>query len=220
MNARPIVATRLPQRGDLTRATVIRQGNPLKGDLFQLDLGQGRILVKDYRNKPAWARLLGRIQIRREHDAYRWLGEMPGIPRYLGRIDAHALAVEWIDGGLLCESPDRRTEALRYLAELRDVMDRMHRSGLAHLDLRSNKNVMLRTDRSICVVDLASAACMRPGGLAHRLFFRWFATNDLTGALKWKQVLMAGPLTDEEWRMMQRHRRFRKLWLFNPKRPI
>ena len=91
--------SRLPRREELegTRVVWLKQGGPTKADLSIVDLGKGSTVVKDFGNKAAWVRLIGRIQIARECRAYDWLGPMPGLPRLWGRIDAHALALEKID---------------------------------------------------------------------------------------------------------------------------
>jgi hypothetical protein len=213
----PIVPTSIPGRRDLARAEVLREGDPLKADLLRVDLDGCPVLVKDYGRKPWWARLLGRIQVAREYRAYRWLGAMEGIPRLVGRVDAFAVAVEWIDGERLAWAANRISDGPRHVARLREVIDRLHAAGLAHLDLRSNKNVLLRRDGAVIVVDFASAVRFRPGGLAHRAWFEMFRANDLSAYVKWKRTLEAGELTPDERSLLARHRRFRRWWFVNPK---
>ena len=94
----------VPTREQLSQAKleVLKLGEPDKADLLTVDLGRGPMVIKDFGAKRWWVRLIGRFQIARESRAYRRLGSIPGIPRWIGRIDAHALAVEWIDGGQHC----------------------------------------------------------------------------------------------------------------------
>ena len=197
---------------------LLKHGDKTKADLRIVDLGEGRIVVKDFADKAWWVRLIGRFQIARECRAYRWLGPLPGLPRFLGRIDAHALALEWIDGQQLAVAPDRREGGEGRLDRLREIVERLHRTGLTHLDLRGRENVMLDPEGRIYILDLASAIWFRPGGLPHRLFSRWFELTDEAALLKWKRMLSAGPYTEEEEDFLRRYRFWRSLWLLNRKR--
>lgn len=208
---------RVPTRRDLDRAGTLKRGEQNKADLLLLDLGDGPIVVKDFARKAWWVRLLGRLQISREHRAYCRLGRLPGVPRLVGRVDAHALAIEKIEGEQLGKARDRRENGAEKLAALRKIVDRIHGTGLAHLDLRARENVLVLPSGEICVVDFASAIWLRPGSLAHRLFFRLFRRVDHSALLKWKVMLDAGPLSDRERAFADRHRFWRSLWVFNPR---
>jgi serine/threonine protein kinase len=197
----------------------LKRGGPTKADLKVVDLDPHPVVVKDFRHKAPWVRWIGRLQIGREWKAYRRLGPRVGLPRPVGRVDRHALAVEWIDGAELAFLPDRREGGAARLAMLRQIVGAMHASGLVHLDLRSSDNVLLGRDGQVYVIDLASAIRFRPGSLWHRLLFDRFAAADRMALLKWKEILGAGPFTPEEQASLARYRRWRALWIFNPKRP-
>jgi hypothetical protein len=96
----------------------------------------------------------------------------------------------------------------------------MHAAGVAHLDLRGRENVLVGDGGRIVIVDLAGAVRMRPGGLAHRLLFRWLTMLDESAFLKWKLLLTPDRLTPRERRFLARFRRFvRPLWPINRKEP-
>jgi len=173
--------------------------------------------VKDFAGKGLWGRTVGRVQIARESRAYAWLGAMEGVPRFVGRVDAHALALAEVDGRQLAFARDLHPQGRAILERLRALMDRMHARGLAHLDLRGRENVMVRADGELVVVDLAGAVRLRPGGLAHRLFFRWLERADESAFLKWKLLLDPAGLTMEERDFLRRFGRLRSLWIFNRK---
>jgi hypothetical protein len=210
-----------PRRDELQRAPgrLLQAGGPTKADLRVVDLAGRALVVKDFAHKRAWVRALGRLQIARECRAYRHLGPLPGLARFVGRVDAHALAVAWIDGDPLARSERRLREGAVLLERLAEIVARMHAAGLAHLDLRGRENVMIDGAGRLHVLDLASAVWLRPGGLAHRLFFGWLAATDRAALLKWKRLLSAGPYTDAELEFLRRFRFWRSLWIFNPKRP-
>ncbi len=215
-----VTTPRIPARADLERSDVrtLQAGGRTKADLRVVDLGQGPLVVKDFRHKPAWVRWIGRLQIARECKAYRWLGPMPGLPRFAGRVDAHALAIEWIEGEPLGGSPRRREHGAALLSRLQEIVESLHEAGLVHLDLRGRDNVLLTGDGRVYIVDLASAVWFRPGGWANRMFLRWFRKPDRAALLKWKRVLGAGKYTEEETSFLRRYGFWRSLWIFNRKR--
>ena len=207
---------RLPGREDLRRSTLLKRGGKYKADLFQLDLGDGPMVIKDFAHRSWFIRQIGRLQIRREWGAYGWLSRLSGIPRLIGRVDEYALAFERVDGRTIGYSiyPERNGQAL--FDGLVAVVASLHERGLVHWDLRTRKNVIACSDR-IVVLDFASAFWVRPGGLAHRLFFGWMKRVDHSALLKWKQILCAGPYTEDEAAFLRRFRFWRGWWIFSRK---
>ncbi len=196
----------------------MKAGGPRKADLLIVDLGDGPMVVKDFGRKSWWTRLIGRVQIAREHRAYRWLGEAAGVPALIGRVDAHALAFENVEGEQLAFARGRHERAEVFLAGLRRVLDELHRRGVVHHDLRGRENVLVRETGEVVVLDLAGAVSFRPGGLTHRLLFPLLVRTDEAAYLKWKDMLAPGSLTAGEEAFLRRHERWRRLWPFNRKR--
>lgn len=214
------VPTRTPRREEIADATVdvLLKGGPSKADLFVVDVGEGPMVVKDFADKAWWVRLLGRIQISREYHAYRWLDGMTGVPGLVGRVDRLAIAMEKVEGRRLAYAPEIRDRGDEFVVKLRALIDRMHGRGLAHLDLRGRENLLLRPDGELVIVDLAGAQWLRPGGLAHRLFFPILAYPDETAFVKWKEMLTPGKLTQKEQALAKRFDRLRPFWPFNKKK--
>lgn len=208
-----------PRRDELarSRSEVLRAGGRHKADIVKVDLGRGPIIVKDFSRKRWWWRRLGRLQIRRELAAYRHIGAVPGVPRLYGRVDADALALQWIDGGQLKTLPDRVRRGAFYVSQLEETVARIHATGLAHLDLRSNNNIVVRRDGRVYVLDFASAVRLRPGGLLHALLFPFLRALDTSGLLKWKRCLEPGRLTAADQARIERHERLSALWVLNRK---
>lgn len=219
-NNRSDAPLKVPTRAELSSlpSKVFHQGEPDKADLLEVDWAGGKMIVKDFSSKKWWVRLLGRLQIRREHRAYRWLGRMPAVPGLIGRIDRYALALEKVDGERLAWSERRYTEAGSHIGKLRECLDRIHEAGVLHMDLRGRENVLLCPDGELVIVDLAGAVCLRPGSLLHRLFFRWLVVPDETAFMKWKLLLTPDDITPAEKEFMRRTERYRGLWFFNKKR--
>jgi hypothetical protein len=210
---------RLPRRIDLDGAGVetIHAGRSVKARLLRLDLGEGPMVVKDFGDKSWWVRLIGRLQIRMEQRAYRRLEGVEGVPRFFGRVGPYALAIEYVDGRPLGMLPDLTRDGPERFRRLMLIVSEIHVRGVVHWDLRARRNVLIRSDGRIFVVDFAGAMSFRPGGWPHRLLFRRFRSTDDSAILKWKQILEAGPLTEQENAFVQRHRRWRRWWIFNRK---
>lgn len=193
-------------------------GASAKADVLLVDVGEGPIVVKDFAAKPWWSRMLGRLQVARECRAYARLADVPGIARFIGRIDAQALALEHVSGEQLAFSPLRNTNGAQLVAQLRAIVTGMHAAGVYHQDLRGRENVLIRPDGTLVLVDLAGALCFRPGGTLQRMLGPVLALSDESALLKWKALLAPGSFTAEEERFLRRFRFWRSLWVFNRKR--
>jgi serine/threonine protein kinase len=189
-----------------------------KADILLVDLGQGPMIVKDFARGVWWLRWLGALQAARETSAYRKLEGLPGVPRFVGRIDRLAFAIERIDGERLAFLRHTEDDGVRHLAALRQVVDAIHERGVVHNDLRGRENVLLAKDGSLAVIDFAAALHLAPGGLLHRLFFRRLASTDEAALLKWKGILAPSTYTDADRAALARFQRLRSLWPFNAKR--
>ena len=142
---------------DAAAKEFLTHGAPHKADVYVVDLGEGAMVVKDFRGRSWWRRLIGRREIAREYRAYSYLGPMPCFPGFLGRIDADALAVEKIDGIDLALVSDAATAREVYLEQLSEAMRRFTDLGFLHLDARSRKNVLVRSDGQVVFIDLAGS---------------------------------------------------------------
>ena len=178
----------------------------------------GTVIVKDFSGRSPWVRHLGRLQIRREAAAYRWLEGVRGVPVFVGRIDPWALAIERIDGERLAFAALGPDDGSRHVSQLRKILDDVHARGVVHNDLRGRENVLLRRDGGLALVDFAAAIRLRPGGIAHRLFFRRLAIADEAAFLKWKGMIAPGSYTQADEDFLRRFERWRVFWPFNPKR--
>jgi hypothetical protein len=211
---------RCPRRDEIGPGTreVLVSGVGAKADVLVVNLEGRPVIVKDFAGRGLWVRWLGRLQIRREAAAYRWLQGVTGTPAFVGRIDPLALAIERIDGERLAFAARRPEDALRHVEELRTILDAIHARGVVHNDLRGRENVLLRRDGGLTVIDFAGSMRLRPGGIAHRLFFRLLAIADEAAFLKWKGMIAPGSYTREDEVFLRRFERWRVLWPFNLKR--
>lgn len=210
---------RPPHRDEVEASTVdvLRQGRPRAPDLLIVDLGEGPMVVKDYSKKSWLVRTVGRVEIAHECRAYRFLGAMRQIPRFVGQVDATALATEKIEGVQLTLAPDRYERGAIYLERLRAVMEALRERGFCHLDIRGRRNVFLRRDGEVVVFDLAGSFWARPGSLLHRLLKRIIDWSYWSAFLKWKVLLTPDALSDEDRKALRWIARLRWLRLYRRK---
>lgn len=201
------------RREDVARATgTLGKRRWYRPVVHVLDLpGGGKAVVKDFLPCPwFWRWTYGRHLVWREVAAYSRLEGVPGVPRFLGRVDADAFALEWVPGRDLgkCPKGSLRAETFDRLAA---TVEEMHRRGVVHLDLRQRRNVLVDEAGVPRVIDFSSAMALSPGG--GRL--RRLAAVDHSGVLKYKRRFLPDSLTDEERARLRRVERWRRFWPFS-----
>jgi len=97
---------------------------------------------------------IGRLLTTRECCAYDRLGDLPAIPRFLGRVGAHGFAHAYIEG-----HPLRRGERVAddFFPKLRDALQTMHRRDSAYVDLEKCENVLVGDDGEPYLIDFQLA---------------------------------------------------------------
>jgi hypothetical protein len=216
VNGHPTVV--LPRRDELDLVTTsrIHPGSPTKAAIRVCDSGGRRIVVKDVRGMHPIVRwLYGRRVLRREERALRALAGVPGVPPLLGRIDADALALEFV----AAEPIHRHLEAARLrhaCAQLAERIEQLHRRGVVHLDLRQKRNVLVDAQGEVYLVDFQSAWVLKPGGLALRML----APFDRSAELKFRWRYAPELLDAAECAKARRLERLGRLWIFNRFGPL
>lgn len=210
---------RVPTRAELETnlVSVIRTGRRGNADLYVIDLGEGPMVVKDFKNKSKLVRWIGRHQIGHECRAYKRLKGVKGIPRFIGRIDRHAMAIELVEATQLTYASNRYSDGRRHLESLRQILKDLLDRGFVHLDLRGRRNVMIRPSGELVVLDLAGAIWFRPGSAAYRILTPLIHWNYRNLLFKWKVLLDPEGLSEGERQSLQKFRRMQRLWVFNRK---
>ena len=177
-----------------------------KPEVRPVEIGGISALVKDYRRRSLLYReTWGRFMIDRETLIYGEIDGLAGIPRYLGRVDGLAFAMERIDG---CESGEVPHGSLSagFFERLKEIVLCMHARGIFHGDLRQRKNILVGPGEQPFLIDFASGLRLprdsAPG--------RFFAQTDLSGVAKLKRKLAPKLLTEEDIRLLKLDR-FRPL---------
>lgn len=176
----------LPTREALNALSPLRRlpgRNVSKADVCVVRLDARLVAVKDYAARPWLARnTAGRWLVRRECRAYRAAGPVQGLARFLGRIDAFALATEWIEATPLADLAGGFAEDAIF-DRLDGILAELHARGIAIADLH-HRDVLVGAGGTVHVVDLAAAHVLgpRPGPVRRRVFARLTAQDRLAAA--------------------------------------
>lgn len=116
------------------------------------------LVVKDYRQRSALVRaLIAPWLVAHELSVLSRVRGLPGLPAPAGRIDRLALAMEFISGVPLRQRSHQGSLPEAFFDALEGILEGLASRGVAYLDLRSSKNVLLTPSGGPALVDLASA---------------------------------------------------------------
>jgi hypothetical protein len=190
--------------------TLLRDGRWANARVSRVRLDGCDWVVKDFSPRAWWVRnTIGRWFVRRELANLRRLQGVDGVPPDAFRLDAHAIALGYLDGETLGQvDPARQTAD--YFAALEALMQAIHARGIVHLDTRGTGNVLMRADGSPALIDFQSALSTRWMPAPWR---RFLESVDLTGVYKkWLQRDPAS-MGDERAALNERMTRWRRYWL-------
>ncbi len=190
---------------------VLREGKPWQPDILLVRLESGQAVVKDYAPRGFLYRFfVGVWSTWREAAIYRKLAGIRGIPSCLGKIDRHALAIEYIPGKTA--SKFKRGElSPEFFIKLRRVIDAVHDRGIVLCDMRNNKNVIVTEAGDPVLIDFCTAF-----GRGSRLNFirtgiyNIFYRDDLLGIAKLKKNLAPELMTPHEREGLEKGLPFQK----------
>ena len=166
---------------------VLNRGNARNPDVYLVDAGDRLAVVKDFAPRSAWVRAtIGRWITSREVRAYQILDGHPAVPRFLGRIDALAFAVEYRPGRHMSRRLGAELEA-GFSDRVADAVREMHARGVVHLDLRHRSNVLVDANEQPVLIDFASAVMLSPRGWLGRWLLPLLARLDWMAVEKWRQ---------------------------------
>ena len=187
-------------RDSLTAHTieVLRQEKPWKPDILLVQVNGRQAVVKDYAQRGRLYRLYGAWSTWREAYFYEKLAGLPGVPAYHGKLDRHAIVIEYIPG----------KDASKYLpgelppgffSQLKLILDRIHERGVVLCDLRNDKNILVSEKFEPYLIDY-SAAIEKKNNFnpVRRWLFSIFMQDDLLGLAKLKKNLAPELLSEEE----------------------
>lgn len=180
-----------------------------------LESGERLAVLKDYSGSGhLFGSILGRFLVRHEAAILKRLEGMRGVPRLLGFHGRLGLVTEYVDGkpiNTFKGSADREGAA-RAIERLGQLLGELHGRGIAHVDVRQRKNVLLTERYEPYLVDFASAVYLGDGLGA--LVLRVLSWVDRSGMVKMKERYFPFLLTDLDRKFLSRQRVARSFWIF------
>jgi RIO-like serine/threonine protein kinase len=162
----------LPKR----QCGIIREPSRTRPTLWVVEENGVRAVVKDYStNGFLYRNIIGRFLVWRENKAYGRLRGLPGIPAVYGVLDGLALVMEELPGKSLEGLERERRLPEEFFRELETLVERVHRRGIAHCDLKRAPNTLIGDDDRPYIVDWSAAILERE--------FRFFPLRRLYRAL-------------------------------------
>lgn len=205
----------LPKREELARLErrVLQAGRYFRPEIAVYEIEGRWFVVKDCRGmQPLLRGLMGRRSSRREAAIYECLQGVNGIPGFWGHVDGDAFAIDYIEGKTLAR--DMGTERLRKaLLDLETVLVAMHERKVVHLDLKQKRNILVKADDTVAVIDFQSAFFMGKG-LLRPLLFNMLKRRDLAGLVKFKAKYVPDLLSPSERKFYKRDQFWARLWPF------
>jgi len=181
-------------------ARMLRRASSTRPAIWLVQEGSAGAVVKDFStNRCLFRNTAGRFLVWREAKAYRKLRGVTGIPVLYRVMDGMGLAVQHIPGRSL-ENLEREVRlSEEFFDELQGIVDRCHRRGVAHCDLKRAANTLLGDDGHPYIVDWAASISRTEfRGPLLGLIYRRFLLDDALAVIKLKLRHIPEAVTPEE----------------------
>jgi RIO-like serine/threonine protein kinase len=189
---------------------MLRDGRWANAQVYRVEVDGRAWVVKDFSGRSIWIRhTVGRLLLRRELRALQRLEGIDGVPQRAFRVDADAIAAEFIPGDTLGQVRPEVMDTGFFVA-LERLLDAVHARGVVHLDTRGTGNMLRRPDGQPALIDFQ--ASLSTGWMPSR-WRRWLDDLDMTGV--YKKWLQHDPdsMGPERRELYERMTRRRKLWI-------
>jgi len=191
----------------------LRTGAFYKARVLKCRKGSEPCVIKDLSPMRPLFRWYGRQLLAREARLMERLEGAGVAPRLLARISRDAIAIEFIRCDYLGARIRKAGRMPRVLEQLEKTVDKLHRRNVAHLDLRQRKNVLVRDDDSVVLIDFESSWDLDRGVMG-RLLRGVLFRADRNALVKWRVKFLPTSANAHDVRAVKRHERWKKLWFF------
>lgn len=107
------------------------------------------------------ARRIRRSWLRKEYEVYNRLSDFPGSPRCHGLLRDRYLVLEYVDGDSFRNA--KIDDARAFFDRLLELIQELHRRGIAHADLKRKDNLLVVNGRTPYLIDFGAAIIYKPG---------------------------------------------------------
>ncbi len=182
------------------RREVLREPSSTRPSLYVIEDNGVRAVVKDFSaNRRLYRNTVGRFLVWREKKAYSRLRGLKGVPVYYGSINGLALILEEIPGRNIEGLENEKKLPKAFFEELRVLVKRIHRRGVAHCDLKRAPNTLLGDDGKPYLVDWSASIFRTESRLfPFHLLYKRFLLDDLNAITKIQLRHCPESITSEE----------------------
>ncbi len=188
----------------IKQCVVLRKPSNTRPTIWLVEENGVRAIVKDFSTLGfRFRNTVGRFLVWREAKAYRKMRNIKGVPTLYRVIGGLALVIEEISGN---DIRKLRKEGMRlpneFFDALKDLVDRFHKRGLAHCDLKKPPNILLGHDGFPYVIDWGAAIFESEFRFPPlNLIYRRFLLDDYIAIIKHRLRHTPETLTPEEKRL-------------------
>jgi serine/threonine protein kinase len=179
---------------------ILRHSSNTRPVIWVIEENGVRAVVKDFSTSKFFYRnIIGRFLIWREQKAYKKLQGLKGVPACYGTVDGLALALEEIPSQPLKKHNKDMKLSETFFDDLKNIVNRFHRRGLAHCDLKNGANVLVGHDCRPYIVDWSASISEKEFSFfpLNRIYPR-FVLDDYFAIIKLKMRYAPEILTLEE----------------------
>jgi len=164
---------------------VISKGRWGNANLYQFQRGQTTWVVKDFSGcPPVIKKTWGRLMAQREFLALKKLKGIDGIPADPFFLDVYAVCYQYQPGTTLKETPAELINE-DFFFEFEDLVKRMHRNNMVHLDIRNHRNILVTDKGRPALLDFQSSLNLEN---TPRVLHKLMKDIDLSGVYKnWRR---------------------------------
>ena len=167
-----------------------RTGQGTRPDVLLIEVDGKRAILKDQNACDRWfAMLIGPLLCWREARALQRLKAISGVPQLLTKPDARSLLMEYVD----VEQAIKTQQAQDWQAwfnKLEELIQRMHKAGIAHGDLRSPGNVLIDKQGNPVLVDFVASSGQGAGwNIIANTIFHGLCAVDESAVVKLKSII-------------------------------
>lgn len=193
--------------------SLIHQGRFANARVFRYQGEKHDLIIKDFSHCLLPIRLLvGLWAIRLEVRALKLLQGIRGISAHVYKIGPYTMAYDYIGGETVARCRDNNSKLpVSFFNEFDRMVDELHKRGLAHLDLRNLKNVLVGDDKLPWFIDFQSSVLLKsfPKSLSNIL-----RDVDKSAVCKAWDKYCEEPLPEEKRLFLEEFSRKRKFWVF------
>jgi predicted Ser/Thr protein kinase len=192
---------------------VIHRGRGYQSSVYLVEKDGVRAAVKDFSHVEhrAFRLWIAPLLVAREAKALRTLNVTPGVPRYFGKIDRLAFAMEYIEGTPIADFAEGELDPVVF-PRVQQAIDAIHRRGVSHGDLKRRSNLLVTPEKNVYLIDFAAATI---GNRPLRFFSNWLqkrmAEIDDKSLPRIKKFAAPDLMTEEDWHKLNNKTGLEKL---------